>query len=130
MRRLFPDFARVEADYFQRTGHFPIMHLAVLRRDVYERDRSLARRLYDAFLAAKEYSYRLTRDSGALVTNLPLQIAYVEETERLFGDDPFPYGVARNRHTVEALAQYVYEEGFATRLMRMEDLFAPELLDT
>lgn len=130
VRRLFPDFARVEADYFQRTGHFPIMHLAVLRRDVYERDRSLARRLYDAFLAAKEYSYRLTRDSGALVTNLPLQIAYVEETERLFGDDPFPYGVARNRHTVEALAQYVYEEGFATRLMRMEDLFAPELLET
>jgi hypothetical protein len=38
--------------------------------------------------------------------------------------------VARNRHTVEALAQYVYEEGFATRLMRVEDLFAPELLDT
>jgi 4,5-dihydroxyphthalate decarboxylase len=130
VRRLFPDFAKVEADYFQRTGHFPIMHTIVLRRDVYESDRGLARRLYDAFAAAKERSYEMTRDAGALVTNLPLQLAYVEETQRLFGDDPFPYGVAKNRHSVEALARYVQEQGYADRALTVEDLFAPELLDS
>jgi 4,5-dihydroxyphthalate decarboxylase len=130
VRRLFPDFAAVEADYFRRTGHFPIMHTVVLRRDVYEGDRSLARRLYDAFAAAKEHSYEATRDAGALVTNLPLQIAYVEQTQELFGDDPFPYGVAGNRHTVEALARYVQEQGYADRALTCEELFAAELLDT
>src|SRR5438067_378697 len=53
VRRLFPDYAQVEADYYRRTRHFPIMHLVILRRDVYEADRSLARRFYDAFVAAK-----------------------------------------------------------------------------
>jgi 4,5-dihydroxyphthalate decarboxylase len=130
VRRLFPDFAKAEADYFRRSGHFPIMHTVVLRRDVYEQDRSLARRLYDAFVAAKEMSYIWTTDAGSLISNLPLQTAYVEETRAIFGDDPFPYGVARTRHTVEALAQYVHEQGYASRALAVEELFAPEVLDT
>jgi hypothetical protein len=27
------------------------------------------------------------------------------------GDDPFPYGVARNRKTLETLAGYTYRQG-------------------
>jgi 4,5-dihydroxyphthalate decarboxylase len=130
VRRLFPNYAEVETDYYRRTGHFPIMHLVVLQREVYERDRSLARRFYDAFVAAKERSYAAVRHTGTLVSNFPLHIAYAEETEALFGDDPFPYGVARNRHTLEALACYVHEQGFTDRTLTMEDLIVPELLDT
>jgi 4,5-dihydroxyphthalate decarboxylase len=130
VRRLFPDYHQAEADYFRRTGHFPIMHLVVLRRDVYERDHSLARRLYDAFVAAKEQSYALLRETGFLATELPFQVAYAEETRALFGDDPFPYGVAANRHTMGALAQYVYEQGMTDRPLGMEELFVSELLDT
>jgi len=130
VRRLFPDYAKVEADYYRRTGHFPIMHLVVLRREVYERDRSLARRLYDAFCAAKEESYALLRQSGFLATEFPLQVAYLEETQALFGDDPFPYGMARNRHTLQALVQYVHEQGMIDRPLDLEELFVAELLDT
>ena len=130
VRRLFPDFGAVEADYYRRTGHFPIMHLVAPRRDVYELDRSLARRLYDAFVEAKQRSYHLLGLSGFLVTSLPLQVAYVEESRALFGDDPFPYGVARNRHTLAALARYVREQGVADRELSVEELFVPELLDT
>ena len=130
MRRLFANYVEVETDYYRRTGHFPIMHLVVLRRDVYERDRSLARRLYDAFVAAKERSYALLRETGFLATELPFQVAYAEETRALFGDDPFPYGMAANRHTMGALAQYVHEQGMTDRLMDLDELFVPELLDT
>ncbi len=130
VRRLFPNFAEVEVEYFRRTGHFPIMHLVAVRREVYERDPPLARRLYDAFVAAKEYAYGQLRQSVYLSTSLPLQIAYAEETWKLFGDDPFPYGVARTRHTVAAVAQYVHEQGMADRVLDVEELFVPELLDT
>ena len=51
--RLFPDFPAVELDYYKRTGLFPIMHLVVIRRDIYEAHPFVAKSLYDAFDAAK-----------------------------------------------------------------------------
>jgi 4,5-dihydroxyphthalate decarboxylase len=130
VRRLFPDCRAAEIEYYQRTGHFPIMHLVALRRDVYERDRTLAWRLYDAFLEAKRQAYSHLQSTGALVTSLPLQVSYAAETRALFGDDPFPYGVERNRHTMGALARYVYEQGVAPRELSVEEIFVPELLNT
>jgi 4,5-dihydroxyphthalate decarboxylase len=130
IRRLFPNFVTVEADYYWRTRHFPIMHVVVLRRDVYEDDPSIARRLYDAFVQAKEHSYELSAGTGFLVSNDPLQVAHAEDTRALFGDDPFPYGVAANRHTVSALLQYIHEQGYTERVLAVEEVFVPELLDT
>ena len=130
VRRLFPDVAQADADYYRRTCHFPIMHVVILRREVYERDPWLARALYDAFLMAKQQSYEAMNHTGEYVTNFPLHVPYMEQTLALFGDDPFPYGVAHNRHTAGALAQYVYEQGAAERIMPMEELFVAELLDT
>src|SRR5260370_3737526 len=48
--RLFPDIRAIERDYFRRTGCFPPQHLVILRRDVWERDKWIARGLTDAFI--------------------------------------------------------------------------------
>ena len=34
--RLFPDFERVERDYYKTTGIFPIQHVVAIRKDVYK----------------------------------------------------------------------------------------------
>jgi 4,5-dihydroxyphthalate decarboxylase len=130
VRRLYPNFTEVDAAYYQRTGHFPIMHMMVLRRDVYERDRTLPRRLYDAFLAAKTMAYEQLGRTGVLHTSLAFQTAAYEQQRALLGDDPFAYGVAASRHTVEALAGYVHDQGLAPRRVSIEELFVPELLET
>ena len=50
--RLFPDYRDKEQDYYRRTKIFPIMHLIVIRNDVYEKNPFVATSLYDAFEAA------------------------------------------------------------------------------
>ena len=52
--RLFPDYRAREQDYFRRTRIFPIMHLIVIRNDIYERHPEVAASLYKAFTAAKD----------------------------------------------------------------------------
>jgi 4,5-dihydroxyphthalate decarboxylase len=129
VRRLFPDFKSVEQDYFQRTRVFPIMHTVVIRRDVLEREPWVARSLYDAFLQAKTRAMSLLNEAVVLTTSLPWQIAEVEQTQALMGQDYWPYGVEPNRATIETLMRYSREQGLAEKSLPIEDLFAPSTLD-
>src|SRR6202034_2813441 len=64
--RLFPDYRDKEQDYYRRTKIFPIMHLIVIRNDVYEKNPFVATSLYDAFEAAKNRAWEKMRISGTL----------------------------------------------------------------
>ena len=44
------------------------------------------------------------------------------------GDDIFPYGVEKNRVTLEAFLDYAYEQGVCSRRLAVEELFAPQTL--
>ena len=130
VRRLFPDFRAVEIEYFRRTGIFPIMHTVVIRRDVLERYPWAARNLYDGFCEAKRLAMAdLDSSARALATSLPWQIAEVEATRALMGDDYWPYGLEPNRKTLEAFARYSHAQGLAERLVPIEELFVPSTLD-
>lgn len=123
--RLFPNFRQVEQDYYRRTHIFPIMHTLVIQRSVYERDPSLGPRIYAAFEAAKKIArWRLLRNQ-TLSYMLPWLIDDAEEIERVFGGDPWPYGIEPNRPTLEALLDYLHEQHMIARKPALEDLFAP-----
>jgi len=129
VRRLFENFRDVEADYFKRTRVFPIMHTLVIRRDVLERDLWIARSLYDAFIESKRRAMSELTEPVVLWTTLPWQIAEVEATQALMGEDYWPYGVEPNRTTLEALMRYSCEQGLAQRSVSLDSLFAPNTLD-
>ena len=128
--RLFPDFRTVERAYYGKTGIFPIMHTVVLKEELVTQYPWLPRNLYTAFVAAKQHAYRRLNDTAALLTSLPWQVAEAEETRALMGDDPFAYGIAKNRKTVEALAGYSFRQGLAPRRLTIEDMFVASMLDT
>jgi 4,5-dihydroxyphthalate decarboxylase len=122
--RLFPDFPAVELDYYRRTGIFPIMHLVVIRRDVHEVYPFAARSLYDACAAAKALAVsRLRSRSGTLPVMLPWLKAEVETVDAAFGEDPWPYGVAPNRVTLEAFMTYLAEQDMIRAPLPIDDLF-------
>jgi 4,5-dihydroxyphthalate decarboxylase len=128
IRRLFADHRAVERDYYLRTGLFPIMHLVVLRRDVFEANRWLAVSLLQGFTEAKAAGQRRLRAVTGLAVGLPWLAAELAEVDELFGGDAFPYGVPANRHALEAATQYSLEQGLSPRRLEVEELFAPEVL--
>ncbi len=123
VRRLFPDYRRVERAYYEKTGIFPIMHTVVLREELARQHPWLPLSLYDAFVEAKCLAYRRLEQSFGLPYALPWVLAEAEETRALMGDDPFPHGVARNRKTLETLAGYTFRQGLAPRRLAVEEMF-------
>ena len=129
VRRLFPDFVSVEKEYFQRTSIFPIMHVIALRRDVYEANRWIAQSLQKAFTEAQHRLYEEMRVTASLKTILPWQVAAVEDTVALMGDDWWPYGFERNRAVIDKFLGYHHEQGLSSRRLAPEELFAPETFE-
>jgi 4,5-dihydroxyphthalate decarboxylase len=125
--RLFPDFRAVEEAYFRRTGIFPIMHVVVVRREIYARHPWVMQALYKAFVAAKALAVRRLTTSPPLHATLPWLTEHIESTRRVMGDDYWSYGLAENRHVLETAAQYAWEQGLlAQPVENIEALFAEE----
>jgi 4,5-dihydroxyphthalate decarboxylase len=129
VRRLFADPRAEELAYYRRTGIYPIMHVLVLRRAVYEENRWIAANLCQAFEAAKQRSLARLGEVAASFYPLPWMPDATRAAQETFGADPFPYGVEPNRRTLEAFLQYAHEQGVTQRRLRPEELFAPETLE-
>ena len=129
VRRLFPDFRAAEKDYFKRTGIFPIMHAVGVRNDLAERHPWLPASVLKAFAQAKRIADEDLREVVALKIGLPWVTAEVEATEAVMGQDFWPYGIAANRKTLDAMARYSFEQGLAVRLLRVEEMFAASTLE-
>jgi 4,5-dihydroxyphthalate decarboxylase len=123
--RLFPDHRARERDFYRRSKIFPIMHLIAIRRDLYERQRWIGTSLYNAFVEAKRRARTRLRYGGSLAAMLPWLIDDLEEIDKVFGGDPFAYGIERNRATLQALVRYMVEQHFIARAIAVEDLFVP-----
>ncbi|MGB6733858.1 MAG: hypothetical protein WBE84_22185 [Xanthobacteraceae bacterium] len=123
--RLFPDYRAREKDYYRRTKIFPIMHLVVIRKDLYESHPFVATGLYNAFDAAKDWAREKMRFASTLRYMLPWLPDDVEEIDELFGGDCWPYGVEPNRPTLEALVSYMVEQGLIAEPIPIDKLFVP-----
>lgn len=129
VRRLFEDFQSVEADYFRRTGIFPIMHTVAMRRPVYAQDRWIAQSLLKACTAAKAITLQGLSETAAMKAMLPWAVAHYEQAVGLMGADFWPYGFAANRQVIATFLRYSHEQGLSPYRMEPEEIFAPETLE-
>lgn len=127
--RLFKDPRKEEEQYFRKTGIFPIMHVIIVQREIYEKHSWIAVELYKAFCEAKKLVIGNYSRTEALHATLPWIHDELDRTAKIMGDDWWPYGIRKNRHVLETFLRYHHEQGLSKKLMTIEELFAPETLD-
>jgi 4,5-dihydroxyphthalate decarboxylase len=102
---LIADVEQVEADWFRRTGIYPIHGLIVVKDEHLKNYPWLAPALMDAFVAAKKpYLEHLKLATGDSID---------DKRYRKFlslMSDPLPYGIAANQASIEALVTYALQQ--------------------
>jgi 4,5-dihydroxyphthalate decarboxylase len=126
--RLIRDYRPAEEDYYRKTQVYPIMHVVVVRSDVLARHPWVAMNLLKAFEEAKRRSYARLDEIGVSAVPLAWLADYVGQMKSLFGEDFFPYGVEKNRRTLDAFLQFGHEQGVFHRRLQPEDLFPEQVL--
>ena len=124
LARLFPNFRYIEQQYFLKTGAFPPQHLLVVRREVWEANRWIAKSLTDAFIAANDV---FTAAQKGFPYATPWLEEELEETVAVMGEDFHPYGVEKNRAQIEMFAAEAFRLGLTSREITPEEYFADYL---
>ena len=122
--RLFSDVRSVERDYFRRTGCFPPQHLVILRRDVWQREKWVARSLTEAFNSCNQQFAAAQRQFPYVSPWLDIEL---EETEALMGADFHADGFEKNRQAVETFCSQAHALGIVSRPITAEEYFADYL---
>lgn len=126
----FDDPTAAAADYFARTGIFPIMHLVGVRRDLVERHDWLPATLFKAFSAAKAECARRLADTSATKVMLPFVEEQLLRARRLMGEDFWSYGFESNEKVLEVFLRHHHAQGLSGRKVEPRELFHPATLET
>lgn len=127
-RRLLSNYVEQELQYFRSTGIFPPMHVVALRTDLYERYPWVARSVYDAYQRSKREAYAWLADINALPISIPWYVPAYEQTQDIFGSDPWTDGLEPNREALETLVRYLNEQRLAMPV-ELDAMFAPNTCD-
>ena len=125
VKPLIPNAREAEAAWYRKTGIYPINHTVVVKDALLAADPTLAPRLFNAFKQAKAtFLQRLS--SG---TELSAEEQTLAQRRSLVGDDPLPYGLARNRPALEAVIRFAHDQQILPRQVRPEEMFPSNTLD-
>jgi 4,5-dihydroxyphthalate decarboxylase len=83
---------------------------------------------YKAFEEAKRRSVERLSDITASHAPFPWLPPYTERMKALFGEDIWPYGLEKNRTTLQAFVDFAFEQGVCHRRLELEELFPKQVL--
>jgi 4,5-dihydroxyphthalate decarboxylase len=127
--RLFADPTAAAADYYRRTGIFPIMHILGIRRELVESHPWLPAAVLKAFEQSKAVALSRLNDTSATKVTLPFVEEQLKAARELMGPDFWSYGVAANRKVLENFLAHHHRQGLSSRLLTVEELFHPSTLE-
>ncbi|MCP4003259.1 MAG: ABC transporter substrate-binding protein [bacterium] len=128
VKRLFPDFRSAEQAYYKKARVFPIMHAIAIRKDFADANPGLPGAIFSMYSRAKQAAYDDLETTTALKVTLPWATQEFLDTQKLMGDNYWPYGIEANRTELELIMRYTYEQGLAKRRLDVEEIFHPSTL--
>jgi len=128
IRRLFTDPKTEETKYFRKNGYYPIMHVVAFKNEVLAKNPWLATSVMAGFDKAKEVCLGYYDDPNwsRFVWGRHL----FEEERQIFGADPWPHGVKKNRANLERFIDYSLDQGLMDKKLKVEELFAESTLES
>lgn len=130
VRTLFEEPEKEAVRYFKKTGIFPINHTLVLRKSVHETYPWIATNIFKAFEDSKRRAYAKWEDLG-IWERFPSAIflpTIIKDQERIFGKDPFSFGLSKNRNVIGTFARYLYEQKLVAKPIEVDSFFADTTL--
>jgi len=121
IKPLFPDADEADAEWFNRTGVYPISHMLVAKNDQLESYPWLAGELFSMFQAAKQPYLEFLHSSAPLSPGDRAMLAMT----KIVGDDPIPYGLEANRKTLETFIEFNVDQKVIPEPVDLEEVFAP-----
>ena len=125
VRPLIPSPREAEAAWYRKTGIYPVNHTVVVKDSLLQADPTLALRLFGAFKDAKELFLQEIASGATLAPDAQA----IAQRRGVVGDDPLPYGVARNRKALEAIIQFARDQKILPRAVTPEEMFPRSTLD-
>jgi 4,5-dihydroxyphthalate decarboxylase len=119
--RLVPDFRAVEKRYFAETRCYPPQHVMVVRKEVWDRDPSIGRKLVATL---DECEARFQESQHLFPYASPWLIAEVEEADLAVGRDHFAHGLEKNRAQVDEFCRSAFADGLTKRRVSVDEFFA------
>ncbi|MFM1815074.1 MAG: hypothetical protein RLZ98_1769 [Pseudomonadota bacterium] len=114
---LFPNAAELEADWYARTGIYPIHGTVVVKEALIRDNPWLGPALMKAF---KEGKARWL--AGLASASDPTSRKY-REYANIVGPDPLPFGIEANRPSIEALHRAALDQKLIPRPLTMAEMF-------
>ena len=120
----YSDPVAAQRDYYERTRIFPIMHMVVMREDIAREEPGLVAGLCEAFQRANDAG---RAEAITDPREQPIAGGPPGDVLKLMGEDPWPYGIARNRHVIEKFLDDARDQGLIQLPMTVDELFASDL---
>ncbi len=120
---LFEDPQKAAKDWYRKHHIFPIMHVLGIRRPLVDAHPWLPAAVVKAFERSKTIALAHLNDTSATKVTLPFVEEQLTAARALMGPDFWSYGLAENRHVLQAFLQQHHAEGLSSRPLDPEELF-------
>ena len=125
-KTVFPDPHAEGVRFYNKTGIYPINHGMVIKREIAEKHPWAVLNLLKAFDQANDLAEKARME--AVEYHLETGVVPAEMRKAL-AMPLIRHGIKANRKVLETAAQYSFEQGLTPRLMKLEELFAPSVME-